>query len=70
MRGQHVDPPEAVRIHEELLIRQSLAIHWGTFELADDSLDEPPAVLRAALAERGLSEETFWLLRQGEARCW
>jgi len=26
--------------------------------------------LRAALAERGLSEETFWLLRQGEARCW
>jgi L-ascorbate metabolism protein UlaG (beta-lactamase superfamily) len=68
MRPQHVDPPEAVRVHEELAITRSLAIHWGTFELADDSLDQPAASLRRALALRGLSEDEFWLLRQGEAR--
>ena len=68
MRSQHVDPTEAVRLHEELVVTRSLAIHWGTFELADDSLDQPALDLRTALAHRGVSEDAFWLLRQGEAR--
>ena len=68
MRPQHVDPPEAVRLHEELRVARSLAVHWGTFELADDSLDRPAAALRGALALTGVSEDAFWLVRQGEAR--
>jgi L-ascorbate metabolism protein UlaG (beta-lactamase superfamily) len=68
MRPQHIDPPEAVRVHEELRIARSLAIHWGTFELADDSLDQPAIGLHDALALHGLSDEEFWLARQGEAR--
>jgi L-ascorbate metabolism protein UlaG (beta-lactamase superfamily) len=66
MRPQHVDPPEAVRLHEELRVRRSLAVHWGTFELADDRLDEPVLALEHALAERGLSAEDFSVLRQGD----
>lgn len=34
MQGQHVDPHEAVQIHEDLQAKHSLAIHWGTFALA------------------------------------
>ena len=68
MRAQHIDPPEAVRLHEELGVARSLAIHWGTFELADDSLDQPAHALRTALTAHGMSEQVFWLLRQGEAR--
>ncbi|NKF22138.1 MBL fold metallo-hydrolase [Solimonas marina] len=68
MQGQHIDPAEAVRAHRILGARHSLAIHWGVFELADDALDEPPQLLRAALADAGLSERDFWLLRQGESR--
>ena len=60
MAPQHVDPPEAVR--------HSLAIHWGTFELADDPLDEPVPLLQQAMAQDGLGPEDFWVLRQGESR--
>ncbi|MGH8306988.1 MAG: MBL fold metallo-hydrolase [Gammaproteobacteria bacterium] len=68
MRGQHVNPEEAVRLHRELYVRQSLAIHWGTFELADDSLDDPLKALKRSLLEQEVSEDQFWVLRQGEAR--
>lgn len=68
MRPQHVDPPEAVQLHRELGVRRSLAIHWGTFELADDSLDEPVELLERALVQDGLGTDDFWILRQGESR--
>jgi L-ascorbate metabolism protein UlaG (beta-lactamase superfamily) len=68
MRGQHVNPEEAVRLHRELGVRQSLAIHWGTFELADDSLDDPLNALSRSLAEEDVPASEFWVLRQGESR--
>lgn len=34
MQGQHVDPVEAVEIHQDVQAKQSVAIHWGTFALA------------------------------------
>lgn len=68
MGPQHVDPPEAVELHRQLGIRRSLAIHWGTFELADDSLDAPVPALRRALQAADLGPEDFLVIRQGESR--
>ena len=68
MGPQHIDPPEAVRLHRELGVKQSLAIHWGTFELADDRLDEPIESLQRVMAEQDLSPRDFWIFRQGEGR--
>jgi L-ascorbate metabolism protein UlaG (beta-lactamase superfamily) len=68
MGPQHIDPPEAVRLHRELGVRRSLAIHWGTFELADDRLDEPVEDLRRVMTAQNLNPEDFWIIRQGEAR--
>lgn len=36
MKGQHVDPEEAVQIHLDLQAKKSVAIHWGTFALAHE----------------------------------
>lgn len=68
MRTQHVNPSEAVQLHRELRVCNSLAIHWGTFELADDGLDEPLDALRSALRQDGFGPEDFWVIKQGGSR--
>lgn len=68
MREQHMNPAEAVQAHRDLGARQSLAIHWGTFELTDEPLDQPPKDLRAASAAAGLGDGEFFLLAIGQSR--
>jgi L-ascorbate metabolism protein UlaG (beta-lactamase superfamily) len=41
MSRVHMDPDEALRAHEILAARTSIAIHHGTFQLADEGIDTP-----------------------------
>ncbi len=66
MGPMHVDPPEAVRIHQDLGSQMSIAMHWGTFRLADEPTGEPPVYLKRALREAGVEDDAFLLLRFGE----
>ncbi|HET8784854.1 MAG TPA: MBL fold metallo-hydrolase, partial [Candidatus Limnocylindrales bacterium] len=75
MRSVHMNPEEAVRAYTELVPRAErspstpmVPIHWGTFRLTDEPLDEPPARLTVAWRAAGLSEDALWLLRHGETR--
>uniref|UniRef100_A0A3P9N0F8 Metallo-beta-lactamase domain-containing protein n=2 Tax=Poecilia reticulata TaxID=8081 RepID=A0A3P9N0F8_POERE len=68
MKGQHVDPEEAVEIHQDLQAKQSVAVHWGTFALAYEYCLEPPVRLREALEQRGLEPESFFTLHHRESR--
>jgi L-ascorbate metabolism protein UlaG (beta-lactamase superfamily) len=68
MEPQHVGPVEAARAFEALGAKNFLAMHWGTFRLTDEAVGEPPALLRAWWAERGLPADRLWILDAGEAR--
>jgi N-acyl-phosphatidylethanolamine-hydrolysing phospholipase D len=68
MRPMHVDPEEAVQIHLDLRARRSVAMHWGTFVLTDEPMDEPPQRLAAARSAAGVSNEDFFVMRHGETR--
>jgi N-acyl-phosphatidylethanolamine-hydrolysing phospholipase D len=69
MQIMHLDPAEAVRVHQDVNARQSLAIHWGTFEnLTDESLYEPPLRLAEERKKAGLAADAFFVLRHGETR--
>ncbi len=68
MKEQHVNPAEAVQIHQDLKAKRSVGVHWGTFELTDEPLDQPPKDLAAALQATGLTENDFFLMAVGETR--
>ena len=68
MKPYHVNPAEAVQVHRDLRSRYSVAMHWGTFKLTDEPLDEPPIKLAAALEHAGISHTEFEIYRHGESR--
>ncbi|WP_455926166.1 MBL fold metallo-hydrolase [Pseudomonas putida] len=66
MGPQHVDPQQAVQIFKDVGAKKAVGIHWGTFELTDEPLDEPPHKLREAAQAAGLAEDAFTALRHGQ----
>ncbi len=65
MEQQHVNPAEAVRIHLDLGAKRSVGVHWGTFELTDESLDEPPRKLAEERKAQQLADDDFSVLAIG-----
>ena len=68
MGMQHVDLPEAVQVHLDLGAKRSIGVHWGTFSLADEALDQPIHELDAARKEKGVAETDFSLIPIGATR--
>ena len=57
MQSQHMNPADAVQAFVDLRADRFVAMHWGTFKLTDEPLDQPPQLLRACWAERELSDD-------------
>ena len=68
MRAVHVNPEEAVRIHQDIGAAASLAIHWGAFILSAEGVLTPPRALAAARAAAGVAESEFAAFAVGETR--
>lgn len=68
MTSQHVNPAEAVQIHLDVNAKRSVGIHWGTFELTDESLDQPPIDLADTRRAKGLADGDFFVMAIGETR--
>ncbi|HEY6306706.1 MAG TPA: MBL fold metallo-hydrolase [Candidatus Angelobacter sp.] len=57
----HMAPDEAIRAHDILAARTSIAIHHGTFQLSDEGIDTPKKQLNAYARH-----ESFLVLKNGE----
>ncbi len=68
MRPVHLSPGEAVQAYLDVNARYFIATHWGTFDLADEPLDDPAVKLKEEVLKRGLNLELFWTLQHGESR--
>ena len=62
MSAIHMDPMEALKAHEILGSRTSIAIHHGTFQLADDGIDTPKQRLLASS-----KPDSFLILENGQS---
>ena len=70
MGQTHTTPEEALQIFRDVRGRRFVAMHWGTFDLAEEPLDEPPQRLLAEARRLGLDPDAVWVLKHGETRPW
>ena len=68
MHRKHMGPSDAVRAAQLLGAGTNIAVHWGTFELGDDGLQEPADSLQQELSVARPTVPRFWALENGEAR--
>jgi L-ascorbate metabolism protein UlaG (beta-lactamase superfamily) len=66
MEKQHMNPEQAVQAFVDLGARHFLAMHWGTFKLTDEPLDEPPERLVKEWDRRRLPRERLHIPANGE----
>jgi L-ascorbate metabolism protein UlaG (beta-lactamase superfamily) len=67
MQGIHMNPAEAVQAHLDLEARQSLGMHFGTFQLTPEAIADPLTALEAARQARGVPAARFRTLDGGES---
>ncbi|WP_408096932.1 MBL fold metallo-hydrolase [Peredibacter sp. HCB2-198] len=66
MRFHHMNPEDAVKAHIDLGSNRSIAMHYGTFQMADEGIDEPERDLKLAREQYKISEDKFGILEQGQ----
>lgn len=65
----HSNPYDAVEIFRDTQCRKAIGIHWGTWTLTSEEVDEPPKMLMEALRKRGMEERgVFDACAIGESR--
>lgn len=68
MQNMHTNPEEAVLIHKDLQSKLSIGMHFGTFQLSAEGIDQPLIDLHAAKAKYKIPEHEFITLKEGETR--
>jgi len=70
MQFVHMNPEEAAQAAVDVGAHTAVGMHWGTFDLTDEPLDEPPARFQRAAVRNGLPLERAWVMKVGETRDW
>jgi len=65
MSGNHIGPVEAVDVFQKLRAQNAVAVHWGTFKLSSEAINDPPELLRRTLAERHIPRDRFRAIEVG-----
>ena len=68
MRQVHTTPEEGVKIGQDLGIKRLVGMHWGTIQLTDEPLFEPPGRFREAAKAAGYDDQDIWVMKIGETR--
>ena len=67
MQAMHMNPAEAVQAHLDLEASQSIGMHFGTFQLTLEGIDEPLRALEAACRTNNIPASRFRTMPFGES---
>ena len=70
MRASHTSPEEALAAFADVRGRVLVPIHWGTFDLADEPIEEPARRLATEARRLRFGPDRVWIFRHGETRSW
>jgi N-acyl-phosphatidylethanolamine-hydrolysing phospholipase D len=70
MQFVHMNPEEAMQAAVDLRARVAVGMHYGTFDLTEEPLDEPPRRFHAAASRHALDGVVPWTMQIGETRRW
>lgn len=62
----HVSPEEAVMAHKDVKSMKSIAMHFGTFALADDNPERAKADFYQAISDHQIPEDEFTIIEEGK----
>ena len=65
MGNQHIDPAQAVMIHQDIQSTKSIPIHWATFQLTHEPFLEPAALLKEERDKAGIAVDDFKIIKIG-----
>jgi|TARA_B110000211_G_scaffold122810_1_gene141683 N-acyl-phosphatidylethanolamine-hydrolysing phospholipase D len=68
MEASHMNPEEAVQAALDVQANAAVAMHFGTFDLSDEPISEPPLRFKAAAEKTQLRQANSWVLDIGETR--
>lgn len=67
MQSQHMNPADSAQAFVDLGAERFFAMHWGTFVLTDEPVDEPPSLIRREWIERALPSDALAIPAIGES---
>ena len=68
MEASHMNPEEAVQAAIDVQTNTAVAMHFGTFDLSDEPISEPPLRFKAAAKDTTLGDTNSWVLDIGETK--
>ena len=70
MSDAHIDPRQAIQAHLDLRSRQSVGMHYGTFQLTAEKRDEPRQLLEEEKRRASIPSREFITLKPGSPFVW
>ena len=66
MSPVHCSPSDSVLLHHDIKSKLSVGMHWGTFVLTDEPVNQPPEKLKEALVKNKRKLDEFVTINIGE----
>jgi L-ascorbate metabolism protein UlaG (beta-lactamase superfamily) len=61
----HTSPEDAVKIHQIINSSETVSMHFGTFSMADDGMEEPVEELKKVLESQGIQADQIHVVKEG-----